>query len=152
MNYKKIIPIVLSVMIGASSLAGARDWDGYKKAMKVLGESNPNMVEVMDGDYITSERLRPDLTVIAGIYAGTVKVKKTVTKAKGKTCVNYKSEGEYSQFRHPEAMLKALADADTNKDKIITAQEIRELEAKVLDDYSKPKSEQKKSQPEQKRK
>jgi len=49
--------------------------------------------------------------------------------------------GSYSEAKHPEEMLKVLEEADTNKDHIVTLNEIQTLKKKVLDDYFKSESE-----------
>lgn len=70
-----------------------------------------------------------NIRTLAGIYAGTVNVKRTED--------GYVAEGSYSQSQHPSAMEKALKEADTNGDKIVTPQEVRDLAAKLYEENSK---------------
>ncbi|MFH0949294.1 MAG: hypothetical protein V1802_02295 [Candidatus Aenigmatarchaeota archaeon] len=63
------------------------------------------------------------LNVIAGIYAGTSEVRRTDD--------GFLVIGDYKQSEHPEAMKKALEDADTDKNKEITSEEASKL-AQIL--------------------
>ncbi len=93
------------------------------KAKDVLGVKSERMLKMFPNDYIA---LRDDdgaLRNLAGIYAGTVKVKKT---KKG-----YLANGSYSEYKHPKAIQRVLVNVDTDADKIITPQEIRDLAIKL---------------------
>lgn len=70
-----------------------------------------------------------NIRTLAGIYAGTVNVKRTED--------GYVTEGSYSQSRHPGSMEKVLKEADTNEDKIVTPQEVRDLAAELYKENSK---------------
>ena len=69
------------------------------------------------------------LRTIAGIYAGTVKVKRV---PKG-----FVASGSYSQAKHPEAFIRACRDADTDKDKVVTRAEADSLARKVYSQHAR---------------
>ena len=70
----------------------------------------------------------PILRNLAGIYAGTVKVRRTER--------GYFIDGSYSQMLHPEALHRVLEDADVNGDKIITGKETNNLKDKMFVKYA----------------
>jgi len=72
------------------------------------------------------------LTNIAGVYAGTVQVDKDTTEGGGRS---YLPIGVYEYSKNPEALHKALAEADTNGDKIVTNNEALDLEFKVFEQF-----------------
>lgn len=74
--------------------------------------------------YVSHRNTEHHLKYLAGIYAGTIKIKRTKT--------GYIFDGFYSQAAHPEALVKVLKDADTNNDLIITMSEIFALRNKIL--------------------
>lgn len=142
---KKIAPYVLALGVGASALTGCattqiankpaqqteqKKYATIDEAMKVLGVRSPNMIETnLPDGYKTSRFESPDLRTLAGIYAGTVEVKRTEN--------GYITTGSYSEFQHPDAMRRVLQEADTNKDKIITRQELRDLEMRLYKENAK---------------
>ena len=146
---KKIQPYVLALGIGASALTGCattqvanrpaqqteqREYAIIEEAMKVLGVRNPSMIQMnLPDGYKTSRFEDATLRILAGIYAGTVEVRKTVRK----TEKGYTANGSYSQFQHPDAMRKVLREADTNGDKIITKQESRDLAMRLYEENAK---------------
>ena len=149
MKYKKILPLALLVMIGVSGCATTgkmhlAKYPSEKKAMRLLNVQDACMLEYMgypNGEYITSTAGDGECRVLAGFYAGTVKAKKYTFESNGKQYESVKMNGSYSEAKHPEEMLKVLEEADTNKDHIVTLNEIQTLKKKVLDDYFKSESE-----------
>ena len=63
------------------------------------------------------------LRIIAGIYSGTVKVRKVPG--------GFSANGSYSQAKHPEAFIRACRNADINNDKVVTRAEAGNLARKV---------------------
>ncbi len=124
---KKVCPYVLALGFGALTLTGcstmaqvvndfeeqirSKKYTSLEKAKRVLNTNQSYAVEIL-------------LKTLAGIYAGTIELKKTKQ--------GYCAKGFYSEYTHPGALLKVLKEADTNKDRIITSQEVRNLERKIL--------------------
>ncbi len=79
--------------------------------------------------YRMSEGTRVSLTTVAGIYAGTIRVK---TDGQG----SFSARGSYSQFKQPEAMVRALREADTDGNKIITDEEEIILSQRVMEQHA----------------
>ena len=129
---KKIAPYVLALGVGASALTGCAttQYATIDEAMKVLGVRSPSMIEMnLPDGYKTSRFEDANLRTLAGIYAGTVEVKRTENR--------YTANGSYSQIQHPDAMRRVLREADTNKDKIITRQESRDLAMRLFEEIAK---------------
>ena len=129
---KKLVTgsIVGAMTLGSLATAQARDYATVREAMEVLKVKNPHMISMnLPQGYKTSKNLEGYLRLLAGIYAGTVQVKKT---DKG-----YSAEGVYSEFKNPEAMERVLREADNYKDKIITRPEIKDLMVKLYEQYAK---------------
>ncbi|MFC1691064.1 hypothetical protein ACFL0W_02675 [Nanoarchaeota archaeon] len=99
------------------------------EVVKILGVSDVSRIQFLSEGYKTSKSLDGDVRDLAGIYAGTVRVKKTET--------GYVTEGFYSELRHPDALLTVSNEADTNGDKIITRDEIRALTIKVYEENAR---------------
>ena len=107
----------------SSYQAKSKQYVTVQEAMNVLDvKSLRNVKSCLDG-YKTSKFEYAGLTVLAGIYAGTVEV----------WCIEkrYVAYGSYSLFQHPEAMQRVLREADINKDKIITKEERYSLAIKL---------------------
>ena len=96
----------------------------YTEAQRMVGPRPENL----QNGYFTSPFSRSTMTTIAGVYAGTVQVQRTQSG----TVVRTTCQGEYSQFRNPEAMDRACKDADLDSDHILTDQEVRALARRVL--------------------
>jgi len=137
---KKVCPYVLALGFGALTLTGcstmaqvvndfeeqirSKKYTSLEKAKRVLNTNQSYAVEILPKGYITLKALDSRLKTLAGIYAGTIELKKTKQ--------GYCAKGFYSEYTHPGALLKVLKEADTNKDRIITSQEVRNLERKIL--------------------
>jgi|TARA_B100001971_G_C17993435_1_gene433528 hypothetical protein len=142
---KKIAPYVLALGVGASALTGCattqmanrpaqqteqKEYATIDEAMEVLGARSPSMIQMnLPDGYKTSIFEDRNLRTLAGIYAGTVEVKRTGN--------GYTANGSYSQFQHPDAMRRVLKEADTNGDKIITRQESRDLAMRLYEENAK---------------
>jgi hypothetical protein len=103
-----------------------------EKAMEVTGIKNENYMEILIGGYQADKGTASILkNHLAGIYLGTVTVKIT----KEGTVTRYDSLGSYApdltNQKDIDALKKVLLDADTNKDKIITRQEMIKLQEKI---------------------
>lgn len=81
--------------------------------------------------YVMGDATNASLRIIAGVYAGTVKV---ISEGEGR----FSAKGTYWQAAHPEAMERAYKEADVNGDKIITRKEAQELSLKVFRQYAAP--------------
>ena len=147
---QKITPYILALGIGATTLAGCagfhldykptyqtrterrikiREEKQTKKAMNVLHVNDPAQVRTSHEGYKVLRSERGDLRILAGIYAGTVKVRKTKD--------GYFIRGNYTEAQNPNAMQRVLREADKNKDKIITRQEISDLANRIYPKYAK---------------
>jgi len=127
---KKILQGAFALGIGISSFTGCAATQTYapiEDAMGILDIKNPNMIEYLNNGYKISKFKLPYLITIAGIYSGSIKVEKTED--------GYLAKGTYSQLKNPEGMQKALREVDSNGDKIITPQELINLEKKVYKEY-----------------
>lgn len=130
-NSMKNLAIGLSALIIGASPVYAKKYPTIKEAMKVLGISSSQEIELnLPEGYKTSRAISNHLRVLAGIYAGTVQIKE---EEEG----HYSMKGSYSQFRNPESMIKVLREADTNKDKIITFGEEVSLSDRILNNNLK---------------
>lgn len=104
----------------------SKEFATFEDARKKLG-LDTSQIRSING-YKISRFSDPRLRTIAGIYAGTVKVKKTDN--------GYMANGVYSQFENPEAMERACKEADINGDFVITNKELRDLELNVYEKYA----------------
>ncbi len=143
MNIKKI-QLVLALGLNTTILTGCatmpivnrpieqtatKKYATIKEATEVL-RVGPGMIYLNLPDGYKASRLEEgNLKTLAGIYAGTVNVKKIED--------GYVAEGSYSLSQNPDAMEKALKEADTNKDKIVTGKEVRDLAARLCEKNSK---------------
>ena len=87
--------------------------------------------------YILRKDSDPLLQTIAGIYAGTINVTKIEKTCCGIKRIIYFETGEYSEAMPPEAIEKALKNADSNGDFIVTPKELKTLNHKVNKEYEK---------------
>ena len=141
---ERIKPIALATGLGAITLGGCattknvstipkhvetRSYSALDDAMRVLGVKNATMISRLPDGYITLKNIDARLRILAGVYAGTVTVRKTKE--------GYIAEGSYSQFENPEALDRVIKEADTNNDKIITLQEANGLARKLYQQYAK---------------
>lgn len=123
---KKIQQYALALGLSAMALIGCapKNYATVGEAMKVLKVRDSGMIHVnLPNGYKTLITLDGKLRSLAGIYAGTVDVKKIKN--------GYAAQGSYSQAEHPEAMERVLSDVDVNGDKIVTRQEIKDLTDRV---------------------
>jgi hypothetical protein len=96
--------------------------------------------ELLPNGYKTSEEIGMNLRILAGIYNGGMKLYKEEYEEEGKDYSKIKvsvSMGIYGQVEDPRSYEKVLEDADVNKDKIITKEEVRNLEKKAYKKYAK---------------
>lgn len=111
--------------------AQERGYSTIPEAMEVLGKTNPRSIKSIGTGYKCSIHDQGTLTILAGLYAGTVKstvereVEKT-TQGSSKT-TTVLSQGSYSYALNPGAMNKVLKDADINNDLVITRPEVKSL-------------------------
>lgn len=114
-------------------------YPSMKEALKVLRLASPTQVTSLNG-YKTSNHTAGTLRGLAGLYAGTRKIRKTVSKVKSEKgnyiIVQYTAQGRYTQATHPEALERVLKEADPNRDKIITDEEAEALKRKIWDEYT----------------
>ena len=132
---KKIIPYIIALGIGASSLTSCATSsplmsclpeDNIDRAMRVLDIDNEKMLyRTLPDNYIASRMDKDKLNILAGIYTGTIKAIPTEG--------GYLFDGFYSEIRNPDSMRRVLKDADKNRDKIITSEEVSSLVKKVLE-------------------
>ncbi|MBS3116088.1 hypothetical protein J4421_00675 [Candidatus Woesearchaeota archaeon] len=140
----KIQSYALALGIGVSALTGCATIPRDNKpapqttqkemqleeAMKVLDVRSLSMIQMnLPAGYKTSRFEDGILRTLAGIYAGTVGVKRTEE--------GYVAKGYYSQLQQPDAMRRVLREADTNDDKIITRQEARDLAVRLYEENAK---------------
>jgi len=109
-------------------------------AIKILNTERYKIKNLPNG-YKSSEGIEMEIREIAGIYSGGIKVKK---KEKDNS-IKYVSHGVYSQLEDPESYERVLENADSNKDKIITREEIKDLKFKVYEESLTGKYENKKN-------
>jgi len=120
---------------GLTGCAGTMPNPTYEDAKSVLNTRH-TIIDVADG-YKTTECIKSGLRVVAGIYAGTINVE-FIEYENGYKAV---ASGSYSESEHPEAMRRACKDADKNgNDRIITDDEVRDLQTKVFKAYGKKDS------------
>ncbi len=120
---QRIQKVALSVGLGLATLSGCASGNvnrrpSMREATRVLG-TVPFMVTSLPSGYITDKRTEIRLRGLAGVYAGTADFRCTKN--------GYSVEGFYSQLANPEAIVRVLKDADTNDDKIVTRDEVRNL-------------------------
>ena len=113
-----------------------------RKAMKVLEVDNSFSLEYLDGGYIILRGLEEHLMTLAGVYAGTAKVRvrrTTISNDEGEEIskVIYTVEGFYDKETHPEAMRRVLRESDTDRNRIITEDEFKILGRKIFERYAK---------------
>jgi len=125
---KKILPAAFLI---SSALCSAAEPPSYKTAAKVLNTSNDKTIIQFNKEYFATRRGYSDLTVAAGIYAGTIRVSR---KTRGKSII-YLADGFYSLYKNPESMEEAAKKADANKDMIVTNDEALNLKKKALEEY-----------------
>ncbi len=101
--------------------------DRFDRLREIDPSSGGSALSV-DG-YVMKEAIQIDLMSIAGVYSGTVKV---TSDGKG----HFSAKGRYFPLDHPEAMERALREADTNGDRIITFKEAEELLLRVYKGYT----------------
>ena len=90
-----------------------------------MGKSTrPEGIYLHNGYYAENESARMDMTLAAGIAAGTVKVEKTEN--------GYYSSGSFSQAMNPEIFDKVCRVADVNQNDFIEDEEARKV---VMDLY-----------------
>lgn len=139
---QKIQPYVLALGLGAAlnGCAAATPDPQVEKAIdesKKVDKNSPEMIAFKDG-YTASAFESLPLTILAGIYAGQVRVRKTEEGYRPE--VNwfdfiYFADEEMEKARS-EAMSRVLKEADTNRDKIITRGETKKLEERVYEKYA----------------
>jgi len=122
-------------LAGLLSVLPAKDNATYQEAKEALNVKHNGMIESLPNGYKTSRGIEMTVRELAGIYSGGVKV----IKEEDENTVKYISTGTYSQFQDPKSYERVLEDADVNKDKIITRQEIRALQEKVYEKYAEIK-------------
>ncbi|MBS3118073.1 hypothetical protein J4417_00130 [Candidatus Woesearchaeota archaeon] len=103
-------------------------FDRLRELERPMGGASASM-----NGYVMGAITEVKLKIIAGVYSGTVKV-----TSDGKR--GFSAEGTYCPLAHPEAMEKAIKEADVNCDKIITHKEVEQLTQKVFLQYAAPES------------
>jgi len=103
--------------------------------MQILGLSNRKEIAYLPQGYVTSRGIRTGLLTIAGVYGGEIEVKRKVEGNKIK--YSLKSKGLRKVFENSPHFMKAVADADTSRDKIITIPEIKDLKLRVFKAYAR---------------
>ncbi len=125
---RDIFALGLSAVILMGATANKK-YATIKEATKALGV-RPGMIDLnLPDGYKALRADKGNLMTLAGIRAGTVYVEKTED--------GYLAEGSYSFAKHPKAMERVLKEADTNEDKIVTPQEVRDLAARLYEKNSK---------------
>tara|TARA_Y100000034_G_C6857361_1_gene389830 strand:+ start:873 stop:1319 length:447 start_codon:yes stop_codon:yes gene_type:complete len=122
-----ILLSALTAGCAGTKYGGNKDYATMNDAMTELNVASPAMISSFPNGYKTSMGLEGNLRNLAGIFAGTIDV--MITKYEN----GYKvvTDGVYSQFEHPEAMNSVLRLADENNDKIITREEVKELQDSI---------------------
>ena len=126
MTFKKILPLALSLVIGVVGCATT----GKRHIITSSFDREINM-----NGYTMADSTLDSLRNLAGVYAGTMKIDRSITEQDGEKYLSYLIKGSYSQTEHPEALARVLKEADTNKDKIITKEEAGELELDMVCNY-----------------
>lgn len=142
-SLRSIRPIALALGLGTATLAGcattsgdlkttnnveARQYSTLEDAMRILGVNNASWIAHLPNGYLTTKNLADRVRIIAGVYAGTIKVQRVGD--------GYRAEGTYSQVEHPEALERVLKEVDKNGDKVITVQEVVDLQRRVYQQYT----------------
>ena len=102
----------------------SKRFDRLRELERPMGGASASM-----NGYVMGVITEVSLKVVAGVYSGTVKV---ITDGEG----NFLSEGTYFPLAHLEAMERAIKEADTNDDKIITSDETELLSQRVFHQYA----------------
>lgn len=97
--------------------------------MRVLGVKQPMQIQfnLPDG-YTTARFLDDDLSILVGIYAGTIDVRKRED--------GYFIEGYSRRYQNHDALRRVLQEADTNGDHIIPRSEVRALQRRLYEAYA----------------
>ena len=124
-THQQVVPNV------PTQTAQERGYSTIPEAMQVLGKTNPRSIKSVGTGYKCSIHDQGTLTILAGLYAGTVKseVKREVEvnpQGSSKT-ITVLSQGSYSYALNPGAMDKVLKDADINNDLVISRPEVKGL-------------------------
>ncbi|MDP3734129.1 MAG: hypothetical protein Q8R37_02780 [Nanoarchaeota archaeon] len=121
----KIQSSVLALGLGVSALPGCAT------TPKVTPEEKFLVPEGYSTRPLTNWKSEKEtIKTLAGIYAGTVEVKRT---ASGGYFIKSRPSAHQDLHIYIE---RVLQEVDTNRDEIITIQELRDLEAKLFEEYS----------------
>ncbi len=94
-----------------------------------------------EGKY-TTQFEEGTLRTLAGIVAGTIKVRGGCDVQVGSQKCEYAAEGFYSQVGNPEALKKVCREADADGNNLITAEESHNYAMQMYDKYVKEQSRQ----------
>ena len=98
--------------------------------MSSLDIDEPEKIIYLQNGFITSDKLKTQLEIIARVYSG------TFTMRKGEGNVMFSGDGYYDSHNDSWAFEKALREADVNGDKLITKEETGNLLSKVQEEYA----------------
>ena len=141
----KIKKAVLSVLVGAAMTANAYAFD-RQKAMQILGVTETSDIEIFpvkNDCYYTTRINSINLETIGELYAGIADITSRVNM-RGETVIEQRTNPEaldqlgWEKYHKilEKATKKAYYDADKNKDKVITNEEVRGLELEVYKQYT----------------
>ncbi|USN45482.1 MAG: hypothetical protein H6502_05555 [Candidatus Woesearchaeota archaeon] len=116
----------------AVGVDATRNYSRFDRAEQTLGVPS-FMVSYLPEGYFTTNTGHNTLRIPAGIYAGTIDVIKEVNNG----TISYSANGSYSEMFQPEAMVRAMKEADVNGDEIVTDKEAQDLANKVIKEYAK---------------
>ena len=152
--------LLLSTILSATGCKQTPEQNSIPNGFIMPKYSDKNMVKTPYG-FLVPECSDVELKTIAGIYSGSIMVYKTEslydTGGIGYSDFSFNSSialhmpycgsnaskkyffivGSFNPKYRSESLLKALQDADTDKDKKLTSREIRELLYKVIEQHSK---------------
>jgi len=104
-----------------------------KQSKDLLGEQS--QLVFMEEGYITSKAGWNSFIALLGVYTGELPLWK---KTKGNT-IEYFTAGTTHPIRYPNEKKELMAEADTNYDKILTREELAQLQMKVYAEKAKEK-------------
>lgn len=124
-THQQVVPNV------ATQTAQERGYSTIPEAMKVLDTTRRSSIKSIGTGYKCSIHDQGTLTILAGLYAGTVKseVKREVEENPqvSSRTTTVLSQGSYSYASNPEPMNRVLKDADINNDLVISRPEVKGL-------------------------
>ena len=132
-NQMKTLTAILvtsALMTGCSTVSTTRDYATMDEAAKLLNAEISEIDMNLPDGYKALESDSDVLIALAGVHAGTIQIRKTPEGS------SY--SGSYSRlFDNNQSLRWVLKNADVNKDKIITPEELNNLETAMNHGYGR---------------